>query len=250
MGIFPGFAAVAAVAIVVGGISYESSHHFNTSPIKQVTTASNQTNNSNKTRTSTVAKVDIKAKQINAKIGDTVTIQGTAVNSQGQGIPNAKLTVIGTPNHTGSYSIQTDAAGNFQIQSVWNHAGQYTVHVGEGLASNSVTVNVAGVTTSGNGTSSSNLGASKPAKVQLSVTPNPAKVGEVVTIHVKLLTANGQGAPNATFSLNVPNNLNYATEQTDANGNFTTTVKWNTPGTYLISAGNGKIAWQTSVTVK
>ncbi len=89
-----------------------------------------------------------------------------------------------------------------------------------------------------------------PAKVQVTATPNPAKVRQHVTIHVRLLTASGQGAGNQKFTLNVPEIINYGTVYTDANGDYTISVHWNKPGTYTVSAGNGKIGWQTSVVVK
>ncbi|WDL98881.1 hypothetical protein [Alicyclobacillus sp. ALC3] len=90
----------------------------------------------------------------------------------------------------------------------------------------------------------------KPAKVQVSATPNPAKVGEAITIHVKLLTASGSGVSHSRFTLNVPDHINMGTVYTDSNGDFTTTVKWNQPGSYKITAGNGKVSWHTFITVK
>lgn len=89
-----------------------------------------------------------------------------------------------------------------------------------------------------------------PAKVEITATPNPIIVGQDVTIHVRLLTANGVGAGNQKFTLNVPNNLNNVTVYTDANGNYTTHATWSKAGTYIVTAGNGKIGWQTSITVK
>lgn len=99
------------------------------------------------------------------------------------------------------------------------------------------------------GQGSQNL-SNKPAKVQVSATPNPAKVGEAITIHVKLLTASGSGVSHSRFTLNVPDHINMGTVYTDSNGDFTTIVKWNQPGSYKITAGNGKVSWHTSITVK
>lgn len=92
--------------------------------------------------------------------------------------------------------------------------------------------------------------AETPAKVEVNATPNPAQVHQEVTVHVRLLTANGSGAGNQRFTVTVPGNIFFGTVYTNAQGNFTVHATWSNPGTYVVSAGDGKVDWHTSVVVK
>lgn len=176
----------------------------------------------------------------------TLVTEGSGNSSAGQRVAQSVVSylhshLLPAPNNKGVIIITQSSANSAWVTKV---AWQEGDHVYQLQHSGNPTDTLSTLTTT-NSASSSN-----PAKVEITATPSTVSVGQSVTIQIHLLTANGGNASNARFTLNIPGNLNYATEYTDANGAFTTSTKWNKPGTYTISAGDGKVGWQELVIVK
>lgn len=80
-----------------------------------------------------VAKIAVSASPNPVAVNQKVIISGTVFLADGDGAPDAAMTIMGLPSAPEGDTVHTNQHGQYSVAARWSHPGTYTVSVGNGL---------------------------------------------------------------------------------------------------------------------
>lgn len=80
-----------------------------------------------------VGKIAVEAFPNPVAVDQSTTISGTVFLADGDGAPNAKMTIMGLPGEPNGDTVHTNQDGKYSVVARWSQPGTYTVSVGNGL---------------------------------------------------------------------------------------------------------------------
>lgn len=148
------FAALSGVALTTVALAGCGASGHSIAPVTQSSHVSEQTSSPSASPSSTapsspsssspaaavstapqqVAKIAVSASPNPVAVNQKVVISGTVFLADGDGAPDAAMTIMGLPSAPEGDTVHTNQHGQYSVAARWSHPGTYTVSVGNGLA--------------------------------------------------------------------------------------------------------------------
>ena len=145
------FAALSGVALTTVALAGCGASGHSIAPVTQSSHVSEQTSSPSASPSSTapsspsssspaasvstapqqVAKIVVSASPNPVAVNQKVVISGTVFLADGDGAPNAAMTIMGLPAAPDGDTVHTNQHGQYSVAARWSQPGTYTVSVGK-----------------------------------------------------------------------------------------------------------------------